>query len=383
MTAFVLLAAGHVVRNTLVSQSDGGGPAARLWPDHPNVTGASAMRELATAAARGAEPAPATLARFEALAASAPLAPEPYLAQGALAVRRGDYRRAEALLLHARLLDPRSPSARYLLADLYLRQNRPMQAMAEMSALNRLVPAGSMGLAEAFAQYAAKAGAAGQVRAILSAYPELAGPVLGQLAGDARNADLVLALHRSAGPASEPPAWLSTLVTALLKTGEHRRAFEAWRQLTRAPASPGQLFNPGFTASDAPPPFNWTLAKGSAAVVEPGPGGLNLLYFGREDVVLAEQVLLLAPGRYRLSAQVAGDTSGNDIRWSAECLDGPGKLLDLPVRATGSPTPVSAEFGVPAACPAQRLALIARGREFPERADFRIGRLELAKVGPR
>lgn len=382
MATFVLLAAAHVGRSALVSQFDGDGRAARLWPDHPKVTGAAAMREVALAAARGAEPAPATLARFDALAADDPLAPEPFLAKAALAVRRGDYPLGEALLLHARMLDPRSPSARYLLADLHLRQDRPLQAMAEMSSLNRLVPAGSMSLAEAFAQYVAKAGAAGQVREILSAYPELAGPVLGQLAANARNADLVLALHGS-GPGSEPPAWLPTLVNALLEAGEHPRAFEAWRRSTRAPASPGQLFNPGFDASEFPPPFNWTLAKGSAAVVEPGAGGLNILYFGREDVVLAEQVLLLAPGRYRLATHAAGNTGGNDIRWSVECLRGSGKLLDLPVRAAGAASTLSGEFAVPPGCPAQRLALVARGREFPERADFRVGRLVLGRAGSR
>lgn len=340
------------------------------------------MREIAVAAAAGAEPKAATLARFQSLSARDPLAPEPYLAQGALAVRGGDYGRAEPLLLRARMLDPRSPSARYLLADLYLRRERPLQAMAEMSALNRLVPAGSMSLSEAFAQYAAKAGAAAQVRSILAAYPELEAPVLGQLAADAGNAGLVLALHHSR-PGAGPPPWLSTLITALLEAGEHRRAFEAWKRLTGETASPGALFNPGFDASDAPPPFNWALAKGSAAVVEAGPGRLSLLYFGREDVTLAEQMLLLAPGQYRLSMEVAGNTSGNDIRWSAECLGGGDKLLDRPVTSAGGATSLAGAFRIGADCPAQRLMLVAKGREFPERADFQIRRLQLARAGSR
>lgn len=366
-----------------MSVSDGGGKGTKLWPGHPEVTGATAMRDVALAAVRGSEPGPAAQARFVALANADPLRAEPFLVEGALALRRGDYRRAEALLVRARRLEPRSPSARYLLADLYLRQNRPLEAMAEMSVLNRLIPSGSMGLVDAFAEYVVKTGAVPQVRAILSAYPELQGPVLAGLAADARNASMVLALHQSGPPASDPPTWLPTLVTALLEAGEHRRAFQAWRQMTGARSELGTLFNPGFDASDAPPPFNWALASGSGAVVEPGAGSLNVLYFGREDVTLAEQTLLLAPGRYRLLMQVSGNTSGNDIRWSARCLGGSDKFFDLPVRAAGRPVPLASEFSLPIGCAAQRLMLLAEAREFPERADFHISRLQLARLGSR
>lgn len=364
-----------------MSASDWGGQAAKLWPDHPRVTGAAAMREVAIAAARGSEPAAATRARFVALAKADPLAPEPFLAEGALAVRRGDYRRAEALLLHARMLEPRSPSARYLLADLFLRQGKPMDAMAEMSALNRLVPAGSMQLAQAFAQFAARPGAAPQVRVVLSAYPELEDLVLQQLSSDARNAPLVLSLFKSGRPRSTPPPWLPNLVATLIAAGEHRRAFEAWRQVSGASGAPGSLFNPSFDASDAPPPFNWSFANGGGAVVEAGSGRLNVLYFGREDLNLAEQMLLLPPGRHRISMHLSGRTGENDIRWSLQCVPDGVRFMELPLRSAGPATAVSRDFTVPAGCPVQHLLLRAVGEEFPERAEFRISRLSLVRAG--
>lgn len=376
-----MLAGAYVVRSALVSASGWGGQAGWLWPDHPRVTGGAAMREVAIAAAGGSEPARSTRARFAALAKADPLAPEPFLAEGALAVRRGDYRRAEPLLLHARTLEPRSPSARYLLADLYLRQGQPMAAMAEMSALNRLVPAGSMQLAQAFAQYSARAGAAPQVRAILSAYPELEDLVLQQLSSDARNAPLVLSLFKSGRPRSMPPPWLSILVATLIAAGEHRQAFEAWRHVSGSKGAPGSLFNPGFDASDAPPPFNWSFARAGGAVVEAGSGQLKVLYFGREDLNLAEQLLLLQPGTHHVSMQLSGTTGENDIRWSLQCIPDGAMLMQLPIRSAGPASALSRDFTVPAGCPVQRLVLRADGVEFPERAEFRISRLALAKAG--
>ena len=91
-------------------------------------------------------------------------------------------------------LKPRSPATRFLLADLYLRSGRPIQAMGEMAVLNRFVPASAAGLAPALAAYARDRGTLPQIKAILKSYPELEEPLLAQLSEDARNADAILAL---------------------------------------------------------------------------------------------------------------------------------------------------------------------------------------------
>ena len=123
--------------------------------------------------------------------------------QGAIALRKGDLARAARLIGSARDRAPRSPAARYLLADVYLKSNRPLPAMREMAVLNRLVPAASAQLAPSLAGYARTPGAIPQIRQILASYPELETPLLAKLSWDPNNADLILSLasaNKATGP---------------------------------------------------------------------------------------------------------------------------------------------------------------------------------------
>jgi hypothetical protein len=143
------------------------------------------------------------------------------------------------------------------------------------------------------------------------------------------------------------------------------------------------LFNPSFGQSDAPPPFNWAFASSAGGVAEPSEPGLRVLYFGRDDMVLASQMLLLPAGEHRLEMQVAGSSGeGSQIAWTVKCLPSGRELLRLPVRPQGAAASTSGEFQVPSqACRAQQLELKAVGTEFPQPADFRVSGLELKRGG--
>ncbi len=338
------------------------------------------MAGVGAAAAQAEDPAEPTLAELRRLAASEPLAVEPMLVHGAVALRKGDYRRAEALLLEARRRAPRSPGARYLLGDLYLRTGRALPAMAEMAVLNRLVPAASMQLAPALAQYSTTPRASGQVAAILAAYPELEQPLLAELAKEPKNADLVLALAGRTRTRSANPPWQRVLLNSLIRNGQHGKAHAIWAELAGVPAGEPGLFNAAFQPINAPPPFNWDIAGGSGGVAEAREGGLEILYFGREDVIFARQTLLLRPGRYRLQMNVtarSGDPAA--AAWIVSCLGVKEPLLELPLRSGA----VGAEFTVPGGCPVQEIRLRAEGKEFSEQADLRIADLRLGKAGAR
>lgn len=330
------------------------------------------MAGVGQAAARGEDPGRETLAALQALAAADPLASEPFLIQGAMALRSGDLRRAERLLSEARQRTPRAPAARYLLADLYLRTGRPLPALVEMSVLNRLLPQASLQLPPALAAYAKTPGAAGQLGAIVRAYPELKPALLDQLSADAANAELVLSL---AGKDPDGP-WRGKLVQALLDAGNHAKARRVWEQLSGAKVPAAGLFNPGFEASEAPPPFNWQLANDGGGVADGGSRALDVLYYGRSDMVLAAQTLLLPPGTYRLGMRVRGDVGEpGSVRWIVRCLGGGEPLLELPLPAEAG------AFQVPADCKVQRLELVAVGQEFPKQAQFSVGGLQLTRVG--
>lgn len=378
--AFVLAAGTHIAQSAAGS-SESFGLAGTVAPSHPSVIKADIMTEVGLAAARGDNPPASALAILEQLAQIQPLGPEPFLVHGAIAFRAGETDRAEALLVEARKRAPRGAAARYLLADLYLRTGRPLPAMVEMSVLHRLLPDASGQLAPALAAYASIPGAVRQLEAILRAYPELEPSLLEELAGDPGNAELVMRLADRT-PKGAPGQWRERLVRGMLDRGDHARAHQLWERVSGVRVPSGALFNPSFDASNAPPPFNWTLARDSGGVAEARSGGLQLLYYGREDIDLAAQVLLLEPGSYRLAMVVSGDVGEpRSLRWMVGCLGGDQLLLDLPLPGGTGNRPAAGSFTVPAGCTAQRLQLRAEGTEFPKEADARISGLRLERAG--
>jgi hypothetical protein len=381
VVAVAALLAFQVVRSAAVEDpSTQSTLGARLWPSNPSVITELTMAEIGARAAKGESLSPAILRQVEDIARKAPLAPEPFLIHGALAQVQQRQGLAERFFTVARSRDPRSQAARYFLAEQYLRTGRTEQALAEMAVLSRLVPNGTVGLAPSLAQFARTPGAVPQLRSLFRSSPEFEPMVLSQLASDARNADLVMALWGGRPGSADPRSaeWQSKLVNMLVEQGQFAKAHATWRRLAGVNQAPGAIFNPGFAQSAAPPPFNWKFASGGG-VVEPSPGDrLQVIYFGREDVVLAEQLLLLGPGRYRLSMAVSAPPGeGGEIAWTITCLPKTAEILRLPIRTKSI---VAGDFSVPPGCSAQRLQLHGLAGDFPQSQELTVGRLELRKV---
>ena len=92
---------------------------------------------------------------------------------------------------------------------------------------------------------------------------------------------------------------------------------QALSRIVKTGATDGDLIDPRFERG-AMPPFGWELASGSAGVAEPtGDGSLHVLFYGRDNLALARQLLLLKPGRYRLSMRVNGaEPSAESLSWA-------------------------------------------------------------------
>ena len=383
-TLLVVVAAGllavQVVRIAAVTDEGSRATVAkRLWPSHPAVLVDRAMGEIGTRAAHGEGLTPAILAEVDQLAIKAPLAPEPFLIKGALAQVEQRQQHAERLFAAARARDPRSVAARYFLADRYLRSGRTSQALAEIAALAQLFPQGMAGFGPALASFAHTPGAVPQLRALFRTSPDLEPVVLGALADDASNARLALNLWGRRTPVPAGTAeWQAKLISKLVEHGQFTGAYEVWRLVTGVQDGQGSLFNPGFAKSPAPPPFNWKYAT-TGGVIEPaGRGRLQIIYFGRGDAVLAEQLLLLTAGRYRLSMDISDPPgAGGEIGWTLTCLPGGQALVRLPIERKG---PVAVTFAVPPGCAAQRLSLSGIAGDFPQSQDFSIGAFSLTKA---
>lgn len=381
----LLLAVGAV--RAMVFQSPLDHPLRALQPmfaGQPDALVDRAMREIGTAAAKGrAMPDSAQRAILEA-ARQAPLAPEPFLVGGTIQQIEGNGQRSETLFLAARLRDPRAPAARYFLADRFLKTGRIAAGLNEMAALARLSEKASQPLGPALAAYARTPGAIPQLRIFFANAPNNRDLTLAILAQDPTNVGLVLAL---APPLpihlTPPPAWQGILVRSLVLAGNYADADELWRRINGI-RTRGLLYDTQFRDRSAAPPFNWQLNSGSAGVAEPsGGGGLNVIYYGREDSPFATQMIRLGPGAYRLAMRVEAPVSASGLAWTVTCVGGTNQsLLRSPLDAARKSV-LAADFAVPASdCPVQYIELRGQPVDNPETAQVTVSDLRLVSAAP-
>jgi len=376
-----LLVAVVVVRNAGVAQFAESDPreAARIWPSHPASELWLGLTQIGLSARERKPVAGATLELVRDAARKAPLAPEPFLVRGVQGQLAGDQQLATAAFAAARLRDGRSIPARYFLAEQYFRSGDVSRGLRETAILARMVPNGVTSLAPFIASYAKDPRTRPHLKALFRTDPALEQAALTTLATDARNTDLILGL---ATPSRTAPQWTEMLLRSQVAAGEYALAQQTWARLAHVAPVPDSIFDPEFKGSAAPQPFNWTLTSSTAGLAEPQGGGrLHVLFYGQEDGLLAGQLLVLSPGRYRLAMRVDGEAArAATVKWTISCV-GSGQVLlslalsDLKRAAEG------AQFDVPAAgCGAQNLQLTGTAPELPQQSDVTISGLRLVRV---
>lgn len=374
-----LLAGFFVVRVAFVEAFAAKDPAtaAAVWAGHPAVLLESGLAQVGDMAAAGRPVDQSLVDRLISASAKAPLAPEPFLVRGVDAQVSGNHAVALQSYLAARERNPRAVAPRYFLADLYLKAGRTEPGLAEISALARLVPQSLPNVAKYLAAYARTPGAAPQVKKMLETHPQLELALLNELASDAASARLILYLWSGRGGEEARP-WQGRLLEQLVATGRFNEARTAWARFTNISAEQDALFDAEF-AAQALPPFGWMLASGASGIAEPQGGGrLHLVYYGRDDLILASQLMTLPPGRYRLSMNVsASSPAAKSLSATIRCLPSTSPLASLPLHRRGA---VTASFNVAdRGCPAQRLEISGDAPEFPEQAELTVGRLRLER----
>jgi hypothetical protein len=380
--AFLAVMLGaEVVRNALVIQlaENSPGAAARVWPNHPDVAISQGMTAIGAAAHRGKPADAAALSKIARAAAKAPLAPEPFLVRGVQAQVAGDAGTAQRAFLAAEWRDPRSLAARYFLADTYFRSGDARHGLPEFAALARLAPDGTVKVAPFVATYASDRANWPMLRALFRSDPPLQDVVLGTLAGNAANAEAILALadaeHRNAAS-----PWLPSLLEKLIAAGQYRQARAVWANVAHVrTGTDALLFDPRFSNKNAPPPFTWALTSSAVGMAERQAGGrLHVIFYGQDQGVLARQLLVLAPGAYRLAMHVAGGGSHrSSLRWTLTCAGAASPTAEARLDSLGS-RPWT--FQVPPGCTAQWLDLIGSSSDIPQQVDVTISDLSLSKA---
>jgi hypothetical protein len=392
---FLLVAAGSillawlVVRTSAVDALIRRNPVAAsiVSPDNPRVKIALAMLEFRLQGGRVTEAS--REGAFSALTKS-PLAEDPFMLAGIDALAKGDEQKGEALLAETRRRDPRARTARLILLDRYLRTNRTAEAGVEIAVLNRLISQAAEILVPELARMISDPKTGDALIGLLRDDPDMRDAVLGRLATGGADPDLILRVARRTGAGSRagpPPAWQGALLSKMVEKGDVQRAFLLWRGFAGAGDSDGAPYDGTFRGLPGPAPFNWQLLSSPAGVAERTQArSLDVEYYGRERAALASQLLMLRPGRYRLSFRAEGDATGEGSRlaWVVTCNGGAAtQLLEAPLQKVGSaPRALAATFAVPASgCPAQWLRLTGIPDEFPTGQSATISDLRIRPGG--
>lgn len=389
--ALTLLGGWWVVKTSTVDAFLRPAPAAAaaFSPAHPlpKLSLAAAQLDVGT----GEVPAEAREAAMAALA-DAPLAEEPFLIGGLAAIAAGRLQEGEALLEEARRRNPRQRTARLFLLDRYLRDDRIEEAGRELASLRTLVPGVGEALAPQLARMVRDERTGASLIRVLGRDPGLQQAVLTNLTATGADPDLILRIA-AASPATAPTPdglpWQRQLIASLVERGDYARALRLWRRFSGLPAGPDEkgVYDGRFQSLPGADPFNWALVAGSGGVAERTPApALDVQYFGRETLILASQLLVLRPGRYRLRFRVEGSAKGDDSRlaWRVSCRGSDAMLVDVPLRdVTAAPRVLGGDFTVPAGCGGQLLSLTGIAGEFPGTQSVTVAEIAILPAGGR
>lgn len=183
-----------------------------------------------------------------------------------------------------------------------------------------------------------------------------------------RAAAILWALQDSGSPATkdEVEAYLNSLVARKL----YEEAYIGWTLFLPGAelAKITGVYDGGFTGLETFAPFGWRIesGQGGGAAVElagPGDGGaLKVVRFGGTTQFFARQLLVLAPGAYRITvrARAEGETSPDVLEWALFCAEDDKVLARTPVRARpGVWSNLTLSFVVPpSGCSGQVLKLL-------------------------
>jgi hypothetical protein len=196
---------------------------------------------------------------------------------------------------------------------------------------------------------------------------------------DARTSlNLLLGLKQTQTPPTTRE--LGSYLNSLLSGKRYELAYYTWLQFLPAAelGTIGYVNNAGFETSPSGLPFDWAIRQGTGATIDiatlpgeaEGHGLLIELGPGRADFQGVTQVLLLAPGSYRLEGKLKGESRGKrGLRWTMRCAATHKSIAEGPMFVGVEPKWADFEFGftVPdSGCRAQQLRLQLAARSASE-----------------
>lgn len=360
--------------------------AAALPPRDP----APALRQIALAMADPRVTVPNEIAQTarEAIPAS-PLAFEPFFITARFEAQQGRLARAIQLLEEARRRRPNFLLTRLYLVALYGEAGRENDMAHELDYALGLSNEAREALVPQLVTMVEDPVKRRGLATLLSRNPvwrrDFIGAAQAAPPSPEAVADLIQRIHALA-PSHNLAPERSVYIRALVAHGDARRGRLLWLQtLPQAQRAAYQLVvDPRLTGARAPAPFGWDLHDvdvGRAEILhEGGDGRLEANYFGGRTAVLAEQLIALPAGRYRLATRARSDSgiAAGQISWVVTCLAG-NPLTRLPIAAPRAAyRDYSVDFEVPETCAGQRLQLIAEPGDISSPFSAQIEQVEVS-----
>lgn len=297
-----------------------------------------------------------------------PLDFRPFLIAGFAARKAEQPKRAAELLAAAQKRQPRNFNIRRLLMEAYLIDGRYNDAAREILASTRLKSSDPKPLMQALALFGSDPSARQALKQILAQRGDWRAKFTTNVDVASLAPDLVMEIANSrTTPISERLAIVRTLVAAK----QIERGYALWTQSFSNPALQKGKFptDPDFEGWAQSSGFGWKFPEsgdGVAEIVkdENGKGHvLDVEFFGGGATSLAEQPMLLLPGRYRLSIagnHVDGQRGAGDYRWTINCANDIEPIAVLRVASSeSSKFSEAGEFDVPAkGCAVQTLKMM-------------------------
>lgn len=231
-----------------------------------------------------------------------------------------------------------------------------------------------------------------QIATLLTANPPWRQSYLESLYGDVAGLQVAinLAVLLQNGRAPLTNTELHQLYIQLMEKGQIEAVRVVRARLNR-PSVANLVTNGGFGDTSAPEPFQWRLAQDAGVVAEivpddvrPADPALRVDYDGYSASRIAEQLMFLSPGRYRLSAESRTEEGEPAKRLALTVTCAPGDLvvMSAPAAAPGSEvwTPFSTTFTVPSGCRAQWLRLETRAGDVRSRTAAWLDKLAITPI---
>jgi hypothetical protein len=323
--------------------------------------------------------APEARAAYARAARADPLAPEPFRDAARAAAAAGDPVRALHLLEAARDRAPRAATIQLELLRLYVQLGMADAAIDAADRAMRLArgPGVAQDLAPALPGFAIAHGGGDALARALARWPDWARHLAGRADAAALSPEglaQAIADEAEQDPVRRERAARAARLVALLDRGAVAAAAQAFdADLAADGVADGrgasEPYDRDFRALPGPPPLNWRVrggAGGTAAIrFDDGArdGYLRADLTGAGGAALAEQTMLLPPGRYALHARARAlgerDARGAAATWQVTCRASGVTLAALPVPAGARWDDAATAFAVPVrGCAAQRLALV-------------------------